>query len=300
MRADTAKDYHERMLRVLVHIQEHLDEALDLASMAAIAHFSPYHFHRIFQGMVGESVMAHIRRLRLERAAQQLKHSDRPVTRIAFEAGYETHEAFTRAFRASIGESPSRFRQIHQAISLPAAPSGVHYAAGGGPEDFTPVQTGGSRMDVQIREVPKMRVAFVRHVGPYIEVHAAWAKLCGWAGPHGLFGPQAKMLGVCHDDPEVTPPDKIRYDACITVGEEVQPEDDIGVQEVGGGEYATTLHHGPYERLAQTYAELCGQWLPSTGREVRSGPSIEMYQNSPQDTAPEDLRTEVYVPLDPQ
>ncbi|HEX4589292.1 MAG TPA: AraC family transcriptional regulator, partial [Gemmataceae bacterium] len=81
MRADTERTYKQRILRVLVHIQQHLDEVLELEDLAGVAHFSPYHFHRVFRGMVGESVMEHVRRLRLERAAHRLKFTDEPVTR---------------------------------------------------------------------------------------------------------------------------------------------------------------------------------------------------------------------------
>ena len=80
MRAITLQDYKRRLLRVLVHIQQHLDDGLELPELAGLASFSPYHFHRIFKGMVGESVKEHIRRLRLERAASQLKLGVAPVT----------------------------------------------------------------------------------------------------------------------------------------------------------------------------------------------------------------------------
>ena len=91
------------MGRVLVHIQSHLDEPMPLDQLAEVASFSPWHFHRIFRGMVGESVKEHVRRLRLERAAQQLRDTNRAVVDIALEAGYETHESFTRAFAAMFG-----------------------------------------------------------------------------------------------------------------------------------------------------------------------------------------------------
>jgi len=69
MRAETEQSYKERVLRVLMYIHSHLDETMSLEDLAGIAHFSPFHFHRIFRGMTGESVKEHIRRLRLERAA---------------------------------------------------------------------------------------------------------------------------------------------------------------------------------------------------------------------------------------
>ncbi len=300
MRPETYKTYQQRMLRVLVHIQQHLDETLCLDDLARVAHFSPYHFHRIFRGMVGESVMEHIRRLRLERAALRLKCSDEPVTRIAFEAGYETHEAFTRAFRAMFEMPPSRFRENHLSTPIPQARSGVHFVPDGQLGEFDPLCSGDTPMEVKIENVEPMRVAFMRHVGPYQEVGGTWGQLAAWAGPRGLLGPHTRCLGICYDDPEVTPADKIRYDACLVVDDSFQPEGDVGVQEVAGGEYAVTTHHGPYEKLTETYARLCGEWLPSQGREPRSAPTLEFYLNNPQQTAPEDLLTEVRVPLRPR
>jgi AraC family transcriptional regulator len=295
MSEETQRIYAERMLRVLVHIQTHLDDALNLEELAGVAHFSPYHFHRIFRGMVGESVMEHIRRLRLERAAQQLKLGEDAVTQIAFSAGYETHEAFTRAFGRLFGVSPSKFRADHSPLA--AGDGKIHFVASGQLQDFQPIAPGEIVMQVEVKKLKPLRVAFMRHVGPYQNVGETWNQLCAWAGPRGLFGPQTRMLGLCYDDPEVTPPDKIRYDACMTVGEEVAADGPVGVQEIAGGDYAMVLHSGPYEKLNETYAALCGQWLPQSGRELRSAPAMEIYLNSPNDTLPDQLRTEVYVPL---
>jgi AraC family transcriptional regulator len=297
VKPETKQTYQERMLRVLVHIQDHLDEELSLDVLAAIACFSPYHFHRVFRGMVGESVKEHVRRLRLERSAHRLKLTQQPITTIAFEAGYETHESYTRAFRAMFDASPSAFREAHQLATVPAARSGVHFVAEGTLDTFEPVDSGGMDMEVAIKNIEPMRVAFVRHTGPYQGAGEAWNKLCAWAGPKGLFGPQTRMLGVCHDDPDVTPPDKIRYDACMTAGPHIQAEGDVGVQEIAGGEYAVVTHCGPYEKLSETYAYLCGQWLAGSGREMRSAPAFEVYLNDPNTTPPDDLRTEIHLPL---
>lgn len=122
MRAITLQDYKRRVLRVLVHIQQHLDDSLPLKELAGLACFSPYHFHRIFRGMVGESVREYVRRLRLERAAGQLRLSSASVTDIALAAGYESPEAFTRSFKASFGTSPSHFR-LARRVQWGAAPS---------------------------------------------------------------------------------------------------------------------------------------------------------------------------------
>lgn len=154
-------------------------------------------------------------------------------------------------------------------------------------------------MDAQIKTVDPIRVAFVRAQGPYAEsADTAWKKLCAWAGKNGLFGPQTRFIGVCYDDPEITPPEKIRYEACLTLSRDVEAEGEIHVQEIGGGSYATAVLKGPYSGLAGMYARLCGEWVPKQGYHLRQGPSLEVYLNDPDQTKPEDLLTEIQVPVE--
>jgi AraC family transcriptional regulator len=113
-----------------------------------------------------------------------------------------------------------------------------------------------------------------------------------------MVGPQTKAVGVVHDDPEVTPGERIRYDAGLVVNPDFKPAGEVGVQDIGGGEFAVAIHRGPYGGLGETYANLCGQWLARAGREPRSAPALEIYWNSPQQTAPQHLITEIYIPLE--
>jgi AraC family transcriptional regulator len=285
-------DIAERILRVLVHIQAHLDTPLGLDELARVAHFSPFHFHRVFKGMVGESVAEHVRRLRLERAAGRLRHTDQPVLTVALDAGYESHEGFTRAFRALFGCSPTAFRRSG-GRGQTQLPGFVHLSADAGPIRFEPLPQEADAMNVETKQFDPIRAAFLRHVGPYHEVGPTWQRFMAWAGRQGLLGPDTLCFGASWDDPEVTPPDKIRYDACLAVPEGVTPSGEIGVQTIPGGTYAVTLHEGPYERLAQTYEALFGRWLPSSGFEPGDPPSLEFYLNNPETTPPEQLRTEI-------
>jgi len=152
----TAQDYHERIVRALVYLQEHLDDDLRLEDVAAAAAFSPFHFHRIFRGLVGETLGEHVRRLRLERAAGRLKHADQPVTQIAFDAGFESHEAFTRAFGQRFNMSPSKFRN-----------DAAHYH---------PPEHGGLP-SIEVKDLAPMRIVYLRHTGPYAAVGATWQRL---------------------------------------------------------------------------------------------------------------------------
>ena len=282
MKLGTATGYHERILRALVHIQSHLDDALTLDELASVACFSRFHFHRVFRALTGEGVHEHVRRLKLERAAQRLKLQEQPVTDLAFEAGYESHEAFTRAFHAMFGISPSDFRNSRQ----PAPePSGFH------PPDY------GAPAPIDIKTLAPQQIVFLRHVGPYDQVGATWGRLAMWAGMRGLIGPASRFLGVSWDDPEITPPEKLRYDAAITLSRAIPPEGEFGVTELAGGEYATLLHKGPYEGLSASYRVIFGGWLPASGRELRDAPCFEHYLNSPQNARPEELLTVIHVPV---
>jgi AraC family transcriptional regulator len=281
MKTDTAASYQERILRVMLHIQERLDEPLSLDALAGVACFSPCHFHRVFRALTGEGVHEHVRRLRLERAAQRLKSPDRPVTDIAFETGYESHEAFTRAFHAMFGMSPSEFRDSRVKPD-PARRQPPEY---------------GAPPPVEIKTPPPQPIVFLRHAGPYDQVSGTWSRLAMWAGMRGLIGPGSRFLGISWDDPEITPPDKLRYDAAITLSRPVQSEGEIGVTELAGGEYATLQHKGPYENLGATYRLIFGAWLPASDRELRDVPCFELYLNTPQNTRPEELLTVIHVPL---
>ena len=153
-------------------------------------------------------------------------------------------------------------------------------------------------MDVTVKRIPERRVAFVRHIGPYDQCGKAWGALCARLGAEGRLGPDTRFIGLSHDDPDVTPPEKLRYDACATVGDDFEPSGEIGVQTVGGRVYAVAVHKGPYERLSETYAELCGQWIPRHDRAMRAEPSLEIYLNDAQSTPPEELLTEVHLPIE--
>jgi AraC family transcriptional regulator len=282
MTTPTQQTYRQRILAVQLFIQEHLDEELPLDRLARVAHFSRFHFHRVFKALVGEAVREYVRRLRLESAAVALKTTGCGVLEIALDDGYGTHEAFTRAFRQQFGVSPSEFRDGHHPLHSPE----------------TSMTTTATPADVRIETVPPRRVVFIRHVGPFDTAEPAFQRLFSWAGRRGLFRPDTLVIGICPDDPDVTPPEKIRFDCCLTVSDSVKPEGEVGVQAVAGGEHAVATHRGPYSRLGETYRWLYGVWLPTSGREPGDAPPFEVYRNSPGETPPEDLLTDIYVPLE--
>jgi AraC family transcriptional regulator len=295
MKNTTLDDYQRRMLLVLEHIVKHLDEVPALEELAGLACFSPYHFHRIFRGMMGEPVADLVRRLRLERAAARLAGSGDSILSIALDAGYESHEAFTRSFRNAFGVAPRPFRLGGRA-AVAVAPSGLHWGEPL-PAALRTLDRGG-KMQAEIRTMTPLRVAYLRHTGAYDQCGPTWGRLMGVLGREGQLAGRPMILGLCHDDPESTPPDKIRYDACVVVDESFKPHDGVEVQTIAGGDYAVTVHRGAFEGIGKTYAELYGQWIPRQGREMRNAPAFEVYLNHPDQTPEAERMVEIYAPLE--
>lgn len=287
MRKITREDYESRIIQVQLYIQRHLDDPLTLEELARVACFSSYHFHRIFRAMVGESVKEYIRRIRLERAAFQLLYTTRQIVAIALNAGYETHESFTRAFRHRFAMSPSEYRM-----------TGPRHASAD--EKFVLTirkNQGDFSMDVSVQPCDSILVASARHTGPYAECKKAWDTLCGNPNVCKTFGPDTKFLGMCYDDPDMTDDDKIRYDACVTIGEPQNFGGGVTTQTIDAGRYAIYVQKGSYDCLHDTYRKLYGEWLPASGYELGDGPCLEIYLNCPDTTPPDELLTEIRIPL---
>ena len=152
-------------------------------------------------------------------------------------------------------------------------------------------------MEVRIEHRPAFTVAYVREYGPFLQSAAkAWERLSAWLAQSRVVDGQTDFLAMMHDDPETTPPERLRYDACVTVPAGFTSQDMVEVQEVPAGDYAVALHVGPYETLGQTWGALM-PWLEQSGREFDPRPCFEIYRNDPRSTPPEELRTEVYLPL---
>ncbi len=295
----TWDDYKVRILRVLTHIQAHLDEAMNLEELAHVACFSSFHFHRIFAAMTGETLADHVRRLRLERAGMELRADDKQVIQVALHAGYEAHEAFTRAFKAAYGISPTAFRRTTGHIAMLAAPSGVHFRPGVPLTTFNTNHTKTKVMKVITTKIKPMQVAYLRHVGPYENVRQTWIQLMSALSADQQIRKRSKFIGIGHDNPEVTPAAELRYDACITVDEEYEPKQPVDLQTIVGGDYAV-VENCPVEKIKDAFGHLYGKWLARSSRELRPAPSFMIFVGSRDTVAPRKQRVDIYMPLQPK
>ena len=273
--------YEDRLNRVTAYIYDHLDDALDLATLAQVAAMSPYHWHRIYHAVRGETVAMTARRLRLQRAAVDLAQTDRTIEEIASRAGYGGVPAFTRAFSDAYGLPPARYRQ-----------EGSH-------ADFKPGQLATPRASwtIEIRHLPAMPMLSVAHRGPYMEIGRSFELLVGKAGAQKLLPSPFRMIAIFYDDPSVVPEDQLRSRAAIVAPSEGAVDLPLKRIEAGGGDHAVLRHKGPYADMRAAYLWLFGTWLPQSGRDAADAPVMEEYLNNPRDMLPGELLTDLFLPL---
>lgn len=298
-RSTTWNDYRARILRVLAHIQAHLDASLDLEELARVACFSSFHFHRLFAALTGETLADHVRRLRLERAALALRAGGTPVIQVALDAGYEAHAAFTRAFKAAYGVAPIALRRATEPIPQLTAPSGVHFRPGVPVTTFNPNHLTTKSMKVITRKIKPLRVAYLRHVGPYEETKPTWFDLLARLSADQQIHQRSRYIGIGHDNPSVTPAAELRYDACLTVAADYAPKPPVALQTIAGGDYAV-VKNCPVGKIKDAFQHLYGHWLVRSFRELRPAPAFVMFVGVRNAVAPKPQRVDVYLPLQPK
>ena len=212
-------DYAERVQRVVEYLAQHLDETLDLEALAQVACFSPYHFHRIYRALLGETVSDTVQRLRLHRAAIDLLDRELSIERAAHRAGYASQAAFTRAFRVEYGRPPARYRGARRIAELDQERNPTMY-------------------QVETITVPGVRVAAIRHRGDYQLTGRAFERLMAVAATTGLLTLDTRSVGVFYDDPASVPEAELRSAACITVPDDWAPSGELTEAHIEGGRYA--------------------------------------------------------------
>jgi AraC family transcriptional regulator len=285
-------EYAARFNRVLDYIQAHLAESMALETLASVACFSPYHFHRLFHGWMGETLHDFIFRLRVERAATQLVYNPRKsITEIALDCGFSSSSTFARAFRSFHGVSASEWRQNRKIRKTDRkdceAETALGHPSWNATDGFGPDQEGPTAMQihVEVKQLPSMSVAYLRHVGPFQNNPGLFAglfgRICAWGGARGLLGPGTQFLSIYHDNPEVTEAQKLRLDVAITVPEDTKVDGEVCRQVLPGGMYAVTRVRIRPEQYGEAWDALMGGWFPSSGYQPDERPCFEISLNDP-------------------
>lgn len=279
----TLEEYHKRVNEVAEYIHNHLGEDIDLTLLAEISHFSPFHFHRIMRAFLGEPIWAFIVRTRVETAARLLRHTEMPVESIAYKVGYGAPSSLSKSFKQFYGISPNQYRNNKDYIIM--KPMNVR------PE-----------LNITIREEerPGKQLIYIRLIGPYdsLDYCGTWGRLYNYIGELQIPFNKVEHIAIYPDDPKVTAPDKLRSELSLAVPQAVAPKGEIGVKELPGGKHAVFRYKGPYTNMGAVYDTVYGYWIPEKGYNLRDAHVYECYLNNPADTAPEELLTEICVPIE--
>ncbi|MFQ6551321.1 GyrI-like domain-containing protein [Aestuariibius insulae] len=273
--------YENRICRVLDYIHDHPAEDLSLDRLADVAAMSRFHWHRVFRALTGETVAEAVRRVRMTRAAVWLVTTDRPLAGIAADVGYQNIASFTRTFSDHHGLPPGAYRRRGQ-LRHPDPPD---------PQGDYPVYP------IEIRTLPAHRLAAIPHRGAYDKIGRAFEKASAIISGRNLWPQTRGMVGVYYDDPMSVAPEDLRSHAGVVLTEDAPLPDGFEEVTLPAGSHAVLDFTGPYSGLQQAYHHLYGDWLEGSGKEPSDTPSFELYLNSPLDTRPEDLKTEICLPL---
>lgn len=285
---ETKEIYLESLNRAIQFIENNLDKKMLLKDIAQEAYLSEFHFHRIFKLLTGETIKEFLLRLKIERAANKLKHSNDSIGQIAFENGYENHETFTRAFKKYFELTPQEYRDTIQQITIRKQ------------TDYQAKEMSLEKLQIDmpaLKHLPDLHLAYIRHTGSYNKVGNSFQRLMIWAATHLILKLKPVTLGIVHDNPDLTDAEKIRFDACVIVSKEIKAKGEIGYKKMEGGKFAVFRYKGVYENFYTVYDYIYNVCLFEMGWELADKPALEWYIKSPPFTKPENYVTDFYVPI---
>lgn len=276
-----ANPYEARILRVLDHIHDNPAGDLSLDALSDVAAMSRFHWHRVFHAMTGETCAEAVRRVRLHRAACWLVQRDWPVSQVAASAGFGNVQSFTRIFKDGFGTTPGAYRARGTPMSpRPSSKTG----------DYPMYPT-------EITDHPGARLAAIAHKGAYLEIGKKFEHVATLFNSRNLWHHARGMAGLYYDDPSATAEAELRSHAGILVDDSFEMPNEVEEINIPAGRMAVMHYKGPYSGLMAAYQYLYGVWLPESGAEPADSAPMEVYLNDPKDTAPDDLLTDVCVPL---
>ena len=286
--------YEQRFKKVLDYVDNHLDGDLSLTTLSEQAAFSKFHFLRQFAALYGISVADYVQTMRLRRAAQSLAYrSDQSILTIALANGFDSAEAFSRAFKRLSGQTPTAFRRHplwltwHDKLQLI---KDIHMSQVKPAIDFA---------QIKIIDFPATRVAILQHRDRPERLPQSIQRFIAWRKANKLPPTISATFNLVYDDPDVVVTDSFRFDLCAGIKQAVAPND-AGVidGEIPAGRCAVWRHIGRDDGMATAIHFLYRDWLPQSGETLRDFPlffhRLKFYPDVPET----EVITDIYLPLE--
>ncbi|NKB77328.1 MAG: helix-turn-helix domain-containing protein [Gammaproteobacteria bacterium] len=300
MKICTSFTYHQRVARVLTYICHHVDEPLSVDVLAKKAYFSPFHFHRIFRAIAGETVGEVIQRIRLEFGARQIRHGVQDMAIVAQSCGYESTQAFSRAFRRGFGIPPGVYRKRKSHPSFQGPLGRVVFDPETMKTKLLPIIEE-HNMQIDITTKPAVNYAYMTHYGPYNGIAGMFDTLIQWGLTKGIDPANCEVFSLSYDSPKNTPSEQLRSDACVAIPEKLQSRiaesDDIKIATLDEQRYAVYTHKGKYDDIADAYEQMIGSWAAESNEQIADKPFVEVYNNDCRSLPQSEWLTDLCIPL---
>lgn len=299
----TSKEHLKRIRKVLNYINQNLGEELSLEKLAEIGSYSPFHFHRIFRGIVNETLQGYITRIRMEKSAMMLSlKKNQNLEGIYTEVGFQSNSTFSKTFKKYFGISPSMFRKMS-------------------PEKFSKIRQNFSNngqkevvfeqylyninqmknymetnAKIEIKEMPEMHLASVLSIGVQ-NVENAYNKLISWAVSKHLFPREnVKMITIYHDSFKVTAPDKVKIHACMLLDEPIKNDGEIFSETLSKGKYIVGSFFIGIHEFEKAWQGLF-LWMNENGYQYRKTNPYEIYHNNFQEHPQKKCLVDFCIPI---
>ena len=277
-------DYRNRINRVFKFIDENLEADLSLNTISEIAFFSPFHFHRVFKFITGETLSEYVSRRRIEKSALDLLHKNVTITEIAHKFGFSDNSSYSRTFKKLFGISPTAFKKQnpnrHSKIRQLESKNGQEYPDYDKYICIIENLKNWIKMNakIEIKEMPKMDLAYVSSIGPH-NLENAYRKLLQWAIPQGLMNDQTKMVTIYHDSFKVTEANKVRMSASVLLNKPAQPKGEIGLTSIEAGKYIVGSFEIGLNEFEKSWTGLF-LWMNENGFKKADKTPFEIYHNN--------------------
>lgn len=302
------REYTKRIKKVIEYIDSNLDKKILLKDVAKVSHFSEFHFHRIFTGIMAETVNDYISRKRLERAICTLIFKPNvSITEVALENGFSSSANFSKAIKNYFGFSPSEIRNPEKTKNSKIGKIFSKYG-----KDFNPIHLYPSKvknkvttnsilqdmnMNVEIKSLENKNICTLASPQGYEaeSIFATWDKLIMWAAAHDIENAKQQRFAFCYDNPTVTPANKCRYEASIVIDDSIAVEQPFQKSIIPAGKYAVLYFKGKPEELINAQLGIYSDWFPTSGFEPDGLPMLERYLNDVREDGY--IEVEIYVKL---
>ncbi|WP_105615488.1 AraC family transcriptional regulator [Vallitalea okinawensis] len=298
-------EYIRRIHKVIDYIEHHLERSLSVDELSNVAGFSKYHFSRIFQGILHESLAHYVNRIRMEKTLFLLAHRlDKNMTDIAYALGFSDSAVFSRAFKNYYGISPREYRKEYSKNckdSFLLSDYNKNTVKKEWANNPFPV-TG----QITIENLDEKQMVYVRHIGTYETLAKEYVNLMQTLftqakKQHFLVGDQNWLLAMYHDNPEFGEESQFRTSICLTVPKDIQIQEDgvLGMMKLEGGLYAVGHFKIQQEQYGDAWNYMYQEWITGSGYVPRNYYPFEVYRNDASTDESHTHEVDIYVPIEP-